>query len=313
MTARVARRLVPLGLLLALLTAPLGCLVPDVRDDAPARPRDGLDAYRLLTGEARSVGGCRYDYRLYLPRAARAAPVTVVLGHGFLRDQDTLVGHARALVAAGYRTLTLDFCNMRPWNGHHRRNARDMRALSARLDEGAGDGSRRPVLYAGFSAGALAAVLAASEDPAAIGVLTLDLVDQGDLALRALERLPVPLAGLQGAPSACNAQGSGQRVFDTRPEARLETLDGASHCEFEAPTDRLCELACGDEDDAASDARLRERVLDRVVEEVQRLLEEADARSGTPAASAATGAAATSAPRAGDAGPTPTSPGISRL
>ena len=261
----------PLALLIALgllIGVPLaGCVASSVRGEREAAPRDGLDGYRLVADEARSLAGCRYDYRVYEPAAAPAAgaPVTVMLGHGFLRDQDTLVELARALANDGHRAVTLDFCNMRPWNGHHERNAADLRALAERVAGG------RPVVYAGFSAGALAAVLAASADPATLGVVTLDLVDMNDLARDALATLAAPLVGLQGPPSACNAGGSGQRTFEVRPDAALETLAGASHCEFESPTNWLCELACGDDDAAADDERVRADIVRRVTGAVREL------------------------------------------
>jgi len=270
----VRLRRAPIALLaIVAVASPLGCLAPNARDETRARPRDGLDGYRLTTGDSRSLAGCRYDYRVYTP-VNSGATTTVMLGHGFLRDQDTLVGLARALANAGHRAVTLDFCNMRPWNGHHERNARDLVALSGHV--GATD-----VVYAGFSAGALAALLAGAGDPATRGVITLDLVDQGGLAGTALAGLAVPLVGLQGPPSSCNANGSGQRVFDTRPEASLATLSGASHCEFESPTDRLCEIACGDDD--ADDERVREDIIRRVVEAVGRL--DGNSRAATSASS----------------------------
>ena len=274
MNARL-RRLSIAPLALVAIALPLGCLAPNARDAEPALPRAELDRYRLTTGEARSLAGCRYAYRVYEPiRPAGDDPVraagttTVLLGHGFLRDQDTLVDLARALANAGHPTATLDFCNMRPWSGNHERNARDLVALAERL--GAED-----VVYAGFSAGALAAVLAGASDPATRAVVTLDLVDQGELAVRALDTLDAPLVGLQGPPSACNANGSGQRVYGARPDAPLETLAGASHCEFESPTNRLCEIACGDEDARADDERVRGDIIDRVVGIVRRLTREA--------------------------------------
>lgn len=259
---------------IVLLALPLGCLVPNVRTDAPAAPRPDTDTYRLVTGEARSLAGCRYDYRVYEPLApgsGSTGTVTVLLGHGFLRDQDKLIGLGRALANAGHRAVTLDFCNMRPWNGHHARNGADLRALAGRLADG-------PLVYAGFSAGALAAVLAASADrradddgPVTLGVVTLDLVDQAGLAENALRTLDVPLVALQGPPSGCNAYGNGQAVIDRYPNARLEKLPGASHCEFESPTGPLCEIFCGDEDEAAGDERVRERIVGHVVDAVDEL------------------------------------------
>ena len=250
---------VPLVLLAAVPAALLcGCLGAGLDPAHRPEPRPALDAYRLERAEARSLAGCRYDYRVFEP--AGGAPATsVILGHGFLRDQDRQVGLARALANAGHRAVTLDFCNMRPWNGHHERNAADMRRLARTY------GLPGRTVYAGFSAGALAALLAGADDPDALGVVALDLVDQGGLGLAAATRSPVPIVGLAGPPAACNANGSGLAAFAARPGVddapsdgapsdgapvgspvrSVDAVPGATHCDFESPTDWLCELACG--------------------------------------------------------------------
>jgi len=251
----------------------LGCLTLGARHAGPA-PREGIDRWTLREGMQRSQAGCRYAYRVFEPTGGTGQGTTgtpraaILLGHGFLRDQDTLIDLAAALAEAGYRAVTLDFCNMRPWNGHHRRNADELLALAAR------EGLPGRTVYAGFSAGALAALLAGADDPAALGVVTLDLVDQAGLGLTAANALAVPLRGLAGPDSACNANGNARAAFLT-DGASLQRIDGASHCEFESPTNWLCEVACGDEtplprsaqarrdapDDARSDARQRARII----------------------------------------------------
>lgn len=188
-------------------------------------------------GHLRSGSGCTLSYRLY-PARVPASEGLVVLAHGFLRSKERMDGLARALAAAGTTTATLDFCNDRIWDGGHVRNGRDMVTLARSL------GANR-VLYAGFSAGGLAALLAADADPAALGVLTLDLVDRDGLGARAAARLDVPLVGLVGEPSACNAQGNGLAVLAAGRGARIEQIAGAGHCDFESPTDWLCERVCG--------------------------------------------------------------------
>jgi len=232
--------------------------------------RDGLDRWSLRQDTMRSLAGCRYDYRVFEPSDAPRS--VVLLGHGFLRDQDTLIDLAAALANAGHRAVTLDFCNMRPWNGHHRRNADDLLALAQR------EGIDARTVYAGFSAGALAALLAGADDADTLGVLTLDLVDQAGMGVAAARKLGAPLAGFAGPDSACNANGNAQAVF-LAADVRLERMPGASHCEFESPTDWLCELACGDEtplpadrqarrdapNDALVDARQRERIIEATV------------------------------------------------
>ncbi|KXX65526.1 hypothetical protein AY586_01400 [Marichromatium gracile] len=180
--------------------------------------------------------------RFYPGTGARAGDL-VVLGHGFLRDQSTLAGLARTLAAAGVDCATLDFTAQRPWDGAHLRNGLAMIRVADRL------GARR-VVYVGFSAGGLAALVAARNDPRARGVVTLDLVDDDGLGGATAAVLRVPLVGLEGEPGRCNAHNGARQVHALAPRGRLERIAGAGHCDFESPTDPLCERLCGEADPA---------------------------------------------------------------
>ncbi|MBO8084574.1 MULTISPECIES: alpha/beta hydrolase [Marichromatium] len=180
--------------------------------------------------------------RLYPGTGARAGDL-VVLGHGFLRKQSTLAGLARTLAAAGVDCATLDFTAQRPWDGAHLRNGLAMIGVADRL------GARR-VVYVGFSAGGLAALVAARNDPRARGVVTLDLVDAAGLGRVTAAALRVPLVGLEGEPGRCNAHNGAGLVHAQAPRGRLERIAGAGHCDFESPTDLLCEMLCGEADPA---------------------------------------------------------------
>lgn len=209
-----------------------------LRAPEPTAPAPWPAGVGLRTGSLPSSTGCALDWRLYRP-AQPATNGLVILAHGFLRSQARLRDLALALADAGLPVATLNLCNMRPWNGSHTQNAQDLRALTTAL------GARR-VLYAGFSAGALAALLAARSDPNAVGVLTLDLVDAGGIGARAAAGLRVPLVGLAGEPTNCNAGDNAQAVFAAQPRARRQRIPGAGHCDFESPTDRLCQRVCTD-------------------------------------------------------------------
>ncbi len=120
-------------------------------------------------GRVTSPTDCELHYRLYRPLGADPGDL-VVIGHGFLRGKERMTGLAHALAKAGIATAALDFCNDRLWDGGHVRNALDMMKVADVL------GARR-VVYLGFSAGALAALIAGRNDTRAIGVVALDLVD----------------------------------------------------------------------------------------------------------------------------------------
>lgn len=219
--------------------APSSQPAPVARAPAPAQA--------TRSGAVESSTGCQLRYRLY-PPAEPAADGLIVLGHGFLRSKERMDGLARALAKAGMATAAMDYCNARPWDGGHYQNGLDMRAVASAL------GAER-IVYAGFSAGALAALVAGREDPRSVGVLALDLVDDRDLGLRTVDGLDIPLIGIMGEPTACNAQGNGIPVFHRNGLGRVQVLQGAGHCDFESPTNWLCETLCERPAGGAGDIR----------------------------------------------------------
>lgn len=220
----------------------LGCARPVVRDpglaDQPPGLASAVPQAWVVEGDLRSAIGCDLHYRLYHP-ARPTAEGLVILGPGFLRGKEHLAGLAQGLAAAGLATATLDYCHGRLWDGGHYQNGLDMVRLAQHL------GARR-VVYGGFSAGALAALVAGHQDRQALGVIALDLVDDSGLGLRMAAGLDKPLIGLMGEPSACNAEARGLQVLKASRLGRAESVPGAGHCDFESPTDGLCELVCGE-------------------------------------------------------------------
>jgi pimeloyl-ACP methyl ester carboxylesterase len=189
-------------------------------------------------GSLWSPFGCEVRYEVHRP-VGWDGGATVVLAHGFLRDLRTMRGWAAHLASHGVATAVVSFCNSRLFDGRHDRNAVDLRALADTLQ--APDG---PVLYVGFSAGGLAALLAAADDPRTVAYLGLDAVDSGGLATRATG-LAAPALFLLAEPDACNAQASMAPVAATIAAARLVRIPYATHCHFEDPYAPLCERLCG--------------------------------------------------------------------
>ncbi len=205
---------------------------------ASARPPLGVPdaSVRIEHGILAAKAGAPLRYALYhIPHARRGD--LVVLGHGFLRGKERMANLARALAADGVTVAALDFRNARPWGADPIRNGLDMIRVANAL------GARR-VVYAGFSAGALAALIAGRNDPRARGVVALDLVDARGLGERMSAGLDRPLIALVGEPSACNAHNKGLAVFAASRHATVEHFAGADHCDFESPTDWLCRLLC---------------------------------------------------------------------
>ena len=196
-------------------------------------------------GSLESEWGCTIGYEYYVRESgpvaseyALAAPL-VVLGHGFMRDLATVRGWAVEWAARGVRTVVVDFCNSTLFNGRHERNAHDMIAVAKHIEPG-----EAPLIYAGFSAGGLSALLAAAGDPRTVAYLGLDPVDSGELS-KSVSRLNAPALYLYGEPARCNAQNN---MVDLMPPANrlvAMSIPFATHCDFEDPSDALCARLCG--------------------------------------------------------------------
>jgi len=198
----------------------------------------GTHAATILDGHLRSAYGCRVGYEMHRP-VAGIDGVTVVMAHGFLRSLANMRGWAEHLASHGVATAVVSFCNSTPFAGRHERNAVDLRAVVDAVRPAGG-----AVLYAGFSAGGLAALLAAAADPHAIALLALDAVDSGGLAGLAAG-LTVPALFLAAEPSPCNAHGNMLPLAAGLPAAHIVPVPNATHCHFEDPYAVPCERICG--------------------------------------------------------------------
>lgn len=174
-----------------------------------------------------------------------------ILSHGFTRSRRTLAGHAQALADAGVLSVTPDL----PCTFDFRCNARALTALVGVLRAGGTFGSPvERVMLVGFSAGGLSSLLAA-HTPGVVGYVGLDpfdrtLLDEAErLGLAAARELRTEALLLRAPPSRCNAEAVAAPWASALPALwRDELIAGASHCDFEAPTDWMCRMACGASD-----------------------------------------------------------------
>ena len=121
-------------------------------------------------------------------------------------------------------------------------------------------------MLVGFSAGGLSSLLAA-DTPGVVGYVVLDPFDRtisGEterLGQAAASQLQSEALLLRAPPSSCNAQGVAASWATVLPTLwRDELIAGASHCDFESPSDWMCSLACGDTDPARQE-RVRQGLL----------------------------------------------------
>jgi hypothetical protein len=186
-----------------------------------------------------------------LPDAAEAAdapmmplPVAIV-AHGFSRDRTRGRDLGRDLAAAGIVAIVPDLPNLVDYWG----NAAAIRDAVAQLERGAfglPPTPRGQVVLIGTSAGGVATLIAASKLPGIAGWIGLDPVDRSGTAALAAAKVSVPAIVLLGDPSVCNLFGSGRSIAQSVPTLlRAQRLHGASHCDFEGPTNSFCRNVCG--------------------------------------------------------------------
>tara|TARA_B100000131_G_scaffold322681_1_gene377552 strand:+ start:1512 stop:2528 length:1017 start_codon:yes stop_codon:yes gene_type:complete len=199
-----------------------------------------------VTVDARtaSVTDCsNISYRVYSPNIDD--PPVIVLGHGFARGSDVMVGWAEHLASWGIEVLLPTLCHYNVFFGvDHEMNGQNMRELIAL--HGATN-----AIYAGHSAGGLAAIIAASQDPLALGVLGLDATDTDGvpgvpdlIGTRYAGGVTVPAFSITGEPSSCNAENNGLSLFRMMSHYTAVKVVSADHCDFENPTDAVCAMSC---------------------------------------------------------------------
>jgi dienelactone hydrolase len=195
------------------------------------------------------LGGRETTMDLYVPAglAADARPDAVVLAHGFTRHRGTMTGHAERLVRAGYVVAVPDL----PFFWHSGDNGAALRDLVRLLVEGKYAPAASRVVLVGFSAGGLAALLAA-DAPGVAGYIGLDPFDRpSGMGRDAARKLQIPAYLLRAPSSRCNAFSIAEPWREALPKLVSDrVVEHATHCDFESPTDGLCRAACGGSDDA---------------------------------------------------------------
>ena len=204
-----------------------------------------------------SVTGCNINYDIYTPQGITDPP-TVVLGHGFARGSSVMVGWAEHFSSWGVEVLLPTLCHYNVLTGvDHEMNGQNMKELAAL------HGSTSTV-YAGHSAGGLAAIIAAAQDSGTVGVLGLDATDTEGvpgvddfIGREYAGDVSCPSFSVMGEPSTCNSNNNGLELFKAMPEYRAIQVMSADHCDFESPTDFVCEMSCEASTAEYSDEEIR--------------------------------------------------------
>ncbi len=181
------------------------------------------------TSETASAS-CEMELERFTPVDV-ANPPLVILSHGFARDRKYMVEMGEHFASWGFDVAVPTLCKLKLTSTDHPQNGQDLVTLADTLG-----GSP---IYVGYSAGGLASVLAAQQDPSAVGFVGLDPVDSEDLGLAAAGT--TPQRALFAEAGSCNASNNGVAWFQAGEALRVNE---ANHCDFEGPTDALCTVVC---------------------------------------------------------------------
>lgn len=206
-----------------------------------------------------ALGGEHVSVDVYFPHDPDPIGVAV-LAHGFTRDRLRDRDLARALAGAGVIAVAPDLPSAVNLIG----NGDAVAGLVTDLERGAlgiAPTPRARIVLIGTSAGGLATVIAASKLPGLAGWIGLDPVDGTGMGTLAARKVQMPTVVLLADPSVCNLFGSGRLIANALPSvSRAQRMRGASHCDFEGPTNKFCRTVCGKGDAGMADAVRHEAV-----------------------------------------------------
>jgi len=234
----------------------LGCGDKDAADTADHTANYLIEGNAAVTVTTQTVSideDCEMSLSLYTPAEHSGGPL-LILAHGFVRSQINMAGWASHLASWGVQVTTPDLCHSSFTDADHAANADELRALNDAIGAG-------PVIYAGQSAGGLSALIAAAEDDDALAGIGLDATDSDGLGVERVSGAAVPLLGLVGEPSDCNADSNGIAIYSAAAQATAFRVVESDHCDFEDETDVLCTALCQGDNTQFSEEEIHEVIL----------------------------------------------------
>jgi predicted alpha/beta-hydrolase family hydrolase len=201
------------------------------------------------------------QYTLHTP--ATPARHHVILAHGFLRSPQTMHHLAAAFASEGIATACIQLKRSSPFHGNHAENARDIIALRQALDW-------KSATYAGFSAGGLSALLAASDDPKCMNLLLCDPVDSETLGTVTAPNIHIPVLAILGKPGPGNAHRNANTMLNAIQGIRILEIPEATHCDFEARPSKVCHLVTSSKPDSKRTATVHESIIEESLQFLNR-------------------------------------------
>ena len=229
-------------------------LYANYSDSGPYEVVISVDNFTLSSGQS-------IEYNLYTPADINYI-TQVTLVHAFSRNMDSYYELAEHYASWGLGVITMNLFYSSIFDNDPLQDAIDLREVSDYFSDG------RPVIYVGHSAGAMRAIVAATEDTDAIAILGLDLTDGtyedsgGEfLGLMHANMLSIPIWGLLGEANSCNANGNGLNVYLEAENGNAISISEADHCDFEFPTNLVCTLFCQEENETFQEDDIKSIIL----------------------------------------------------
>tara|TARA_A100001035_G_C27749856_1_gene485879 strand:+ start:269 stop:1429 length:1161 start_codon:yes stop_codon:yes gene_type:complete len=229
-------------------------LYANYSDNGPHEVVTSIDNFTLTSGQS-------IEYTFYKPAEINHT-TQVTLVHAFSRNMNSYHELAEHYASWGLGVITMNLLHSSIFDNDPLQDAIDLRELSNNFSDG------RPTIYVGHSAGAMRAIVAAAEDTNAIAILGLDLTDGayedlgGEfLGLMHANMLSIPIWGMLGESSNCNAYGNGLNVYLEAENGNAISISEADHCDFEFPTNFVCTLLCQEENEIYTESGIKSIIL----------------------------------------------------
>jgi pimeloyl-ACP methyl ester carboxylesterase len=200
-----------------------------------AYDKPGPYSVSVSQGQMQATPNCNLSYAVYEPDTLDS-DVEVLLAHGFMRSIDDMAETAEHIASWGVTVYTVPLCT-NTFAIDHAANGAAMAALGQAL-------APSGAVYAGFSAGGLAAFVAAATDPNTVAFVGLDAVDNANLGLGVADQLGAPARGAIAEPGQCNTNNNFLPVYDELPGAPVIRIADAPHFDFETDACGVGDLGC---------------------------------------------------------------------
>jgi hypothetical protein len=191
----------------------------------------------INNGYFSTSNGDSTEYRLFSPVGAPSAP-HIIFAHEFVSSHDYLLDLSQHYASWGIKVGTMNQLHSSLVNNNPVQDAQDLILLSNQILGGG------QVIYTGYSAGGLRAIIASALDTNTISFFGLDIVDLDAIGQTYAQDLNIPIFGLAGEASTCNSQLNGIGIYNQAENSKLLRVTEADHCDFQGPNSFICTFLC---------------------------------------------------------------------